>query len=341
MQILNKNTKNNNHIYLLEKPVTIKYETGKPSNAVFHDGHYEKLACMKCEKPKCFKFFNGEYTAQFIPSFSFEQSEDVCPVGAISIDKETRIPIFDFKKCILCGSCIRRCPVGAIYFDKEIKVNNKLTESQIFSNEKKSNFISPEEIECKKLGCAILENQNIFTEIYNKLSFLHPSFHNLIVRNIFISLNCEASVRRIGDVYTRIDAIYKSNEQIGSIEIEFGKDSLSASRSTLDDIAVLNIRHNLSKKIQSPIVVFMNLPNTRQGYWQVIKDIKNVEGISISTYSLAALFILNWNFKDLINNRMFYLDYDDTNIRKRLEYILGRKLNAIPLKFLGLLEPEK
>lgn len=38
---------------------------------------------------------------------------DVCPVNAISVDKEKQMLVFDSKKCIGCGDCVYSCPTGA------------------------------------------------------------------------------------------------------------------------------------------------------------------------------------------------------------------------------------
>lgn len=38
---------------------------------------------------------------------------EVCPVGAIKVDKEKREIIFQEEKCIGCGDCVYSCPTGA------------------------------------------------------------------------------------------------------------------------------------------------------------------------------------------------------------------------------------
>ena len=40
----------------------------------------------------------------------------VCPVGAISFDKDGKA-VIDKTKCIHCGACEASCPVGAIKLD--------------------------------------------------------------------------------------------------------------------------------------------------------------------------------------------------------------------------------
>lgn len=41
---------------------------------------------------------------------SFGTCEKVCPFGAISMDKETGLPIVDESKCTACGNCVKICP---------------------------------------------------------------------------------------------------------------------------------------------------------------------------------------------------------------------------------------
>jgi len=38
---------------------------------------------------------------------------EVCPVGAIKVDKEKQTIVFDAKKCIGCGGCVYSCPTNA------------------------------------------------------------------------------------------------------------------------------------------------------------------------------------------------------------------------------------
>ena len=42
----------------------------------------------------------------------------LCPVGAFSLDPETREVIFDHSKCVVCELCIKACPPRAmeLYF---------------------------------------------------------------------------------------------------------------------------------------------------------------------------------------------------------------------------------
>lgn len=38
----------------------------------------------------------------------------ICPVGAITMNKETYQVEFDYQECVVCGYCVDACPVQAI-----------------------------------------------------------------------------------------------------------------------------------------------------------------------------------------------------------------------------------
>lgn len=339
---------NNSEISILHSiPKKFIYSPESPAIAIFDNGEECSIGCLSCYNPKCMKLSKYEIECENVPAFPSSQNIDVCPVNAISWNAELNIPEINNNICIKCGICMRRCPVGAIYFQGEIKIN---TTSSLATIEKVTNDTSHkleqsqlnnlERVE--KSGFLIKESENIFFEIYDKLSKIESQYHNIIARNLLISLGNKCSMRRIGDVYTRMDAIYHSHDDLfGVLEVEFGRDTLDASRGILDDIAVLNARYNVPKNLITPLVVCLNLPNVRQGYWQVVKDIKKVESIKINTISIGTLILMNWNLCTLeLQANPYYLDYDNTNLRAIVEYVLKRQID-IGEKCLGILEPQK
>ena len=158
---------------------------------------------------------------------------------------------------------------------------------------------------------------------------------------MLISLGYNCATSRAGDVYTRMDAVFSNENSKGVVEIEFGRDTLEASRGILDDIATLQTHYGFKKEDNTALVVCLSFPNKRQGYFQVVKDIKNVLDQSIQTLSLGALLVLTWNDAkvDFLDND-FYADFDNLSIRSALEKYLHRKIN-ITEGCLGILEPEK
>lgn len=190
------------------------------------------------------------------------------------------------------------------------------------------------------------ESDRIMEEIYEKISHYdgRSMVPNVLVRNLIIALNHECAISRAGDIYTRMDAVYSSKIKpkcSGVVEIEFGRDTLEASRGILDDIAVMHSRNNLGKKDNAALVVCLSFPNKRQGYFQVIKDIHRVLDLKIQTISLGALLLLVWNGAAVnFLSREFYVDFDNLSIRGITESRLNRHVLLSEGK-LGILEPEK
>lgn len=347
MQIFNELITRNKISILKQIPVNIEFVPNHKSIANFKNGTKCSLSCINCKNPLCIKYLESEIVFNKIPEFSFDTNNNVCPIDAIKWNSLKECPEVEQEKCIKCGLCMKRCPVGAIYYDGNINVNTEVSMMQEFvlpneSNEEIQSTQIKQLNEVAKTGLFFVESEKLLNEIYKKISVIKHDVHNLIIRNLLLGLDCECAIRRIGDVYTRMDAIYSSKSNgIGAIEIEFGKDTLDASRGILDDIAVLNTRYRINKKDNNPLVVCLQLPNVRQGYWQVVKDINIVENIKINTISVGALLILLWNNKSLdLAKNSFYVDFDNMNIRQCVEDIIERKIEFMENN-IGIFEPIK
>ena len=343
-----KETVNRKSISILrDVPKSIEYTCGAPAIAHFHDGQSCSLGCLGCVHPRCMHFDSQDVSCGEVHAFPNDQTINTCPVDAIAWNSETDTPIIDSEKCINCGICINRCPVGAIFFDGSIKVNTETASKEIKGGIDNSSIAKQAQQitsldAIPRSGTSIIESDELFDSIYAKLLGIKSHYHNLIARNLLISLGCRSAMRRIGDVYTRMDAIYSSADGcFGAVEVEFGRDTLDASRGILDDIAVLYTRYDIPKDQNMPLVVCLQLPNARQGYWQVVKDIKTVEDITISTITIGALMILNWNGCILLPDDVtYYLDYDNMSQRSIIEWQVNRPLQ-ISDKHLGIVEPMK
>lgn len=59
------------------------------------------IVCVNCARPACV---------------------DVCPTGAVHIDRSVPVVRINEEECIGCGECVRACPFGAADFndDKEV-----------------------------------------------------------------------------------------------------------------------------------------------------------------------------------------------------------------------------
>lgn len=349
MRIFNKNQEQS-RIYMLETNESvekIEYEAGTP--AKIHIGNRQiTAACIGCTNPRCINFSEQEVGCTRLPDFPYDKSTNVCPINAIMWNAERGKVEINNVTCFNCGLCASRCPMGAIYFDgTSFTVNGTLDNNyaELSPTDESVNKQSTQ-IEslsnAPKTGSLVNENGMILLGIKDKLESLRSQYHNTVTRNLLIGLGNASSMRRIGDVYTRMDAVYSAdNDGFGAVEVEFGRDTLDASRGILDDIAVLNSRYGVRKNENAPLVVCVQLPNERQGYWQVVKDIMKVEGIKISTISICGMILLLWNFKSLNPaDGDFYADYDKMEIRSAIETKLGRRVN-LGFRSLGIFEPMK
>lgn len=335
---------------LTETPVALEISQSVPGTVYFQNGEKGYVGCLGCTDPRCMFFSESEIECNQVEGFPNDKTRYACPVNAIIWNASKSAPVVDTQKCIHCGICVNRCPVGALYF------NNR---GIVLVNTEKSNYIEDREPDTEvlsvhlhqinqlltvpRIGVPLHVSDRLFERIYDKLLHINNSFHNTVGRNLLIELGCKCSMRRIGDVYTRMDAIYTSAAgSFGAIEIEFGKDTLDASRGILDDIAVLHTRYGISKHDNCALVICLQLPNARQGYWQVVRDIKSVEGIQIGTITIGALMILLWNGCILEpEDGRYYIDYDNMDLRQILCNQIPCKTIILSDKKLGILEPIK
>lgn len=164
---------------------------------------------------------------------------------------------------------------------------------------------------------------------------------NVLCRNLLIALGFNCSIRRIGDVYTRMDALISKDGIVSPVEIEYQDDTLSAARNLLDDLAVLHDRYGVSPDICTPIALCLAIPKTRQGYFQVCEDIRKVLGIKIRTLTVGALLLLVWSGVDLLfDEENFCLAFRATSIRQDLTNLLG-SMPCIDTLGLGIFEAIK
>lgn len=349
MQIFKKTSQQREIIHLNAIPNNIKYIKNNPSELIFDDDITScTTGCLRCNNPKCMIFSETEIECTLLQNFPSDKDDGVCPVGAITKNTETGLPSIDKSTCIDCGVCIQRCPIGAIYYNgEEIVVNDSISTMQIKVPVTDNNIkVQNKQIKTlsliEKQGTFINEGKKILEGIYKKLSKLPSNYHNNVVRSLLIGLGCNSAIRRIGDVYTRMDAVYVTQlGTFGVVEVEFGKDTLDASRGILDDIAVLNVRYGIQAINNNALVICLQLPNVRQGYWQVIKDIKTIIGLKINTITIGALMILLWNQKSFDPKEIsYYVDYDNMTIRNIVETHIGRDI-LLPDKYHGILEPQK
>lgn len=333
-----------------------------PGVCSYRDGSEYCIECLRCKNPRCMVFAENEVKCGEVEDFPRDNSLNVCPVDALSIGADG-IPTINYASCISCGVCIKRCPIGALYFNEngEPQVNTEPSGMVVHTDNKNAVERQVEQVErllsVPHSGYFLRENDAIMAQAYEKLMRLSSQYHNIVVRNILIALGCKSAMRRVGDIYTRMDAIYSSsNGAFGTVEVEFGRDTLSASRGILDDIAILYTRYGINKNMNNPLVVCLQLPNERQGYWQVVKDIKNVLDIRINTITVGALMLLLWGGYEFLpegdkdpctgkcqflHADQYYIDFDNMKLRDKLCYQMDTDTINLTEGELGILEPMK
>lgn len=348
MQVFKKE-RNDSILFLLKsKVINIEFNQGNPATLTSESGHRFAAGCLNCQNKRCCFYNKCEVETLNLIDFPFDKNVTVCPVGALKIGRQSNAVKIDAQKCVKCGLCVQRCPIGALYFDEKGEI--KLSESQdeflgVLLDEKslleQSKMIDGL-LTIKRGGCMLKESDDLFENIYHKLKKIESKNCDLMGRNLLIGLGYNSGKRRTGDVYTRMDAVYQTKlGKIGAVEIEFGRDTLDASRAILDDIATMSMRYQIRKNENFPLVICLQLPNARQGYWQVIKDISNVESIKIQTLSIGAMMVLIWNFLAArLDDLMYYIDFDNKILRDKIEDSLERKIN-VSEKFMGIFEPIK
>ena len=306
-------------------------------------------SCLSCIKPRCMYYSEEEIVSEHFSFFSYDRNAKVCPADAISNITLDNVPSIDTQKCISCGICVFRCPIGAIFLDNGrvrvsknydliySKVEKNMTTSDQHSNQVKKLLSISRHINYHK------ESESFLTNIYNKIRTYdgRSQLPNILARNLMIALGYNCMTRRTGDNSTRMDSVFANKEIKGVIEVEFGNDTLDASRGILDDIAILNSRYNFEKKTIIPLVICLSFSNKRQNYYQVVKDIQKIINVRVQTISIGALLLLLWNSKPLkLNDYRYYVDFDNLSIRNVVQNEIGHRI-PFGNGFEGILEPSK
>ena len=328
----------------LQSPYELWFTEGKPTQIMQENEEACIAGCINCMNPRCMKLDEEEIKCSSFISMSSNMDLSVCPVDALQVGKK-RVEI-NQTKCIGCGMCVQRCPVGALYMNNgrpahNIKTNALRKEMAVTA---RNIFIQEEYL--YNLGCLERqgflrkENDSVLTDIYKKIKHLSQEQQNKLARNIMICLGSWASLSRQGNVYMRMDGFYQTVDQYGVVEIETGLDMLEVSRALLDDIAVVDARYGIKKENIHPLAICLGLPNRRTDYWQVVKDILKVTNIQINTVTIGMLLIFLWNLTELNDYDIFYIDVDNSSLRKKAEEFLGRKIH-VSVGYFGILENMK
>lgn len=305
-------------------------------------------ACIKCAKPQCINFYDEEYICEGVPGFAADPNSTACPTNAITWSNNEQEIVIDQGVCIRCGICVSRCPFGAIYFENngDVAIN---TDRSSYRYEVVT--LADDADELQKECANIIEELTISRKyrrtddqaIYRICAAIarNTTVATLLCRNLIIALGGNCAIRRTGDIYTRMDAVFELQESIGVVEMEFESDTLSVARNLLDDLAIMQNRYGINACEIIPLALCLALPNTRQGFYQVCDDINKVLDISIRTLTVGALLLLLWSGATLqFSGNKFRLGFRDTSIRNDLEDLAGQQLANDGSEF-GIYEPAK
>lgn len=163
---------------------------------------------------------------------------------------------------------------------------------------------------------------------------------NLIIEKLITNLGGKIRFPRTGDNNERFDAVIDFNHYVCLVEIEIPSTAiLDAPRNLLDDYAVAVSRRGFNDKPIIPLVICWDVPNKRQDYWNVIKDIKKILNIEIKTISIAALALHYWTSEPLNLQTDYYLDIDQQQMTTSISILNSHNIHSSTGT--GYLEPLK
>jgi len=298
-------------------PTKIVYNQNEPAKIILENNEFIWGSCLNCPDTPCLKYQENELKNDAFPLFPQDNTLNVCPTEAISLDPGSGSPTIDNNSCIVCGICVSRCPSGAIYFKEQVvppfsakekreytvAVVNTESNKYIKENEHYNQHDILEKLDSNiklmkslpREGAFLQETDELFRNIYSKITNISvdSQFPNLLTRNLLIQTGISCSIRRKGDVNLRMDAVLgPPGTSSGVLEVELAPIGiLDSPRNMLDNIAVIHSRYKTDTKNLTPLIVSMSLPNSRTEYYRVINDINSVLNIKINTLTIGTFFI--------------------------------------------------
>ncbi len=282
------------------------FEEGKPG-VIGSQTAVAAGACLHCKDSPCVLFDESEVTSPILSQFPFNRSNEVCPVGALSIDSSQRIPIVSDTLCIGCGLCVSRCPANAIFIDNRGTAVLNDADNDAFNKvencDEETHSLTIRELEkAPKTGTIRHLSYRSIDDVLSRVAAakLGNTNQKLLARNLLICLGARAAISSVGDTNLRIDMWWATSGTLYVTEVDFDLVSLVDSpRNLLDDIAVCVSRHGVSRDTICAAVINIEFPNKRSDYYHLIEDIQKVAGVTIITLPLAALLATLWGHKKI------------------------------------------
>lgn len=257
-------------------------------------------ACVNCTGRPCMNYKLEEISTIALKEMPHNNSLNVCPVDAITLNESGIAPVIDSDKCITCGLCLSRCLYGAIDIHGAFATINDEIPTAIFEiaefNQEKYDRRQSMFYDCTRHVEIIELSKRAIDHFYSSIDIQtkrNNNFENLLVRNLLVQLGVTTKTRAIGNNSIRMDLIGEQADKIliGEVDLN-GSDLLDLTRGILDDISIAHSRHKIPKESIIPLIVLRNFPNKRSDYYEVISDIKKITGIEIKTISIQFLYML-------------------------------------------------
>lgn len=338
-----KNKKDNNMVEILEDVFLenidkIHHNQGQQAVFVMNNNEEILTQCINCVNPKCINIETKSIDCK-LKYYPYDKSTNLCPMNAIT-KEDGSLPAIDYDLCINCGLCIKACPLGAIFFNDNGNIeisssngdlNTDLLADKTNLHENQINILSKIDHTGEIISTKNISKQLsiLYSNIKSKVDLTDTNFSNKISDRVLNNIGVNSWISRKGDVYNRMDGVIKQFKQYGVLEIEFSEDSLGAIRTILDDISMLNHRYDVNSNLS--LIIFLELPNNRQGFWQVSSDIYNVLGLKIKTVTLGYLFEHLWLLTDID------LTSDKLYLHEKCKYLYNKNQN----ESLGIYKPIK
>ncbi len=259
--------------------------------------------CLQCPDAPCVRFDAQEISADVGAEVSCATDNDVCPVGALTIQSGAP-PEISTDICIGCGLCVRRCPVGALTITAAghpIVQEVAPPERQVFRGSSGEFRAARDELAQSITRLAVDPEQLVGLAGRAVTSLVEPDRGNArrldprwaaarLVRNALLTLNIRSclSVRGNNSDPCEFTACLPEHGLVLG-EIEAGGDGLDATRKVTTGVAVARARWSLGATEVIPVVVIARMPNSRTDVYRLIDDLATVLGLNIALVPLASL----------------------------------------------------